>query len=462
MDNKINNSEAYGTIRWILDNGDMGFFFVITTPPQQKKVANLYNAPNVAVYDYADTSAPFSYHQLSDWAQENKDKDVFFILSMDIALREEDHMASFNMSRDLLAHKEKMWFFFMTEDVDNRLGTFAYDFYSYVRLKVRFSAEEAPDIGREPILQFENRYNTTQVKETLDRYKALEERYMQMPLDGGDENQLLSAAVALTDIAILYRDYADDDNALRIFEKVKEIREGILGEDHPDTAETYNNIAFMYSKLNEYAMALEWNQKALVIKEKVLGKEHPDTATTYNNIAFMYGEQGEYASALEWHQKALVIKEKVLGLDHPDTGTTYNNIANVYAKRGEYAAALAWHRKALVIREKILGLDHPLTAATYNNIAATHNNQGEYTKAMEWFHRALGIYEKVLGLDHLETAITYNNIAAVCANQGDYAKALESLQKTLDIREKRLGINHPYTQDTLEGIATLKQHLHKN
>ena len=64
----------------------------------------------------------------------------------------------------------------------------------------------------------------------------------------------------------------------------------------------------------------------------MLGNEHPSTASTYNNIATVYYNQGDYAKALEWLGKASVIFEKVLGKEHPRTASTYNNIAIVKRK----------------------------------------------------------------------------------------------------------------------------------
>ncbi len=72
-------------------------------------------------------------------------------------------------------------------------------------------------------------------------------------------------------------------------------------------------------------------QKALITRETVLGEEHPDTATTYNDIAFVYDSKGEYDKALEWFQKALIIRETILGKEHPDTANTYNNIVSMKA-----------------------------------------------------------------------------------------------------------------------------------
>ena len=458
MTHLIDNSEAYHTIRWILDNADMGFFIVTAPHQMQRKIADLYDAPRVAVYDYSRISGIYSYYDISVWVESHKDKDVFFILNMQNAFTnekgiDEEIMLAFNMSRDLLAQKQKIWLFFMTKELEYYLSTFAHDIYAYVRLKAHFIAEEESSFEGQRILEFDERHNFRQIKEALTRYKELEESYMSLPQEGTPDEQLLSAAISLSNIATLYKDYAEYDNALRLLEKINETRERILGKGHPDTAATYNNIAGVYFRQGDYSKALEWYQKALAICEKSLGKEHTNTAANYNNIAFIYSHQGDYSKSLEWYQKALAICEKVLGKEHPDTATTYNNIALVYSRQGDYSKALEWYEKALVIREKVLGKEHPSTATTYNNIALVYNNQGDYAKSLEWYQKAKAIYERVLGKEHPSTAATYNNIAIVYDNQGDYSKALEWYQKALDTYERVLGKEHPDTAAIYNNIA---------
>ncbi|MCL2496557.1 MAG: tetratricopeptide repeat protein, partial [Clostridiales bacterium] len=75
-----------------------------------------------------------------------------------------------------------------------------------------------------------------------------------------------------------------------------------------------------------YPQALKWLRKALDIREKVLGKEHPDTAQSYNNIGWPHKNQGDYTQALVWCRKALDVFEKVLGPDHPHTKIVRENI----------------------------------------------------------------------------------------------------------------------------------------
>ncbi|KAK4663369.1 hypothetical protein QC763_0097850 [Podospora pseudopauciseta] len=51
--------------------------------------------------------------------------------------------------------------------------------------------------------------------------------------------------------------------------------------------------------------------KALQLREKVLGKEHPNTLTSMHNLAFVLRSQGKYEEAEQMHRQVLQLREKV-------------------------------------------------------------------------------------------------------------------------------------------------------
>ena len=166
-------------------------------------------------------------------------------------------------------------------------------------------------------------------------------------------------------------------------------------------AEGYNKLLLDYAYFlytyGRYDKALEIWLREVLLSEQLYGEDHPNTATTYNNIGLVHNELGDYNKALDYHSKALSIREKVLGKDHPETATSYNNIGLVYNELGDYDKALEYYSKALFIYEKVLGEDHTLTATSYNNIGLVYDNLGDYSKALEYYSNALSICEKVLG-----------------------------------------------------------------
>ena len=86
----------------------------------------------------------------------------------------------------------------------------------------------------------------------------------------------------------------------------------------------------------------------------MLGENHPDTAMSYNDLAYVHERQGEYGEAEELYKKSLKIRERVLGENHPDTAMSYNNVAGEYERRGEYDKAKELYEKSLRINEKVL------------------------------------------------------------------------------------------------------------
>ena len=88
----------------------------------------------------------------------------------------------------------------------------------------------------------------------------------------------------------------------------------------------------MHESQGEYQKAEELYEKSLRIREKVLGEEHPDTATSYNNLAGVYKSQGEYQKALTYCFKAYRIAISRLGRNHPNTQIIYKNLLFIYSK----------------------------------------------------------------------------------------------------------------------------------
>ena len=52
-------------------------------------------------------------------------------------------------------------------------------------------------------------------------------------------------------------------------------------------------------------------KRALNIREKVLGPNHPDVAKQLNNLALLCQNQGRYAEVEEYYERALEIYRKV-------------------------------------------------------------------------------------------------------------------------------------------------------
>ncbi len=226
-------------------------------------------------------------------------------------------------------------------------------------------------------------------------------------------------------------------------------RKQVLGEDHIDTAATYNDIAAVYSAQEDYEKAFTEYKNALKIRKKVFGKKHPGTATTYNGIALVFHAQDEHIKALTLFKKALKICVDALGKEHPDIAAIHNNIALTYYTQGNYKKALIEYMKASTICENVPGgKEHPNTATTYNNIGMAYCALGKYGKAIVEYRKALAIRENILGKDHPDTIITYDNLSTIPNYEDECRKLHDRFSKRPARNEKQESNNFSSSANT--------------
>jgi CHAT domain-containing protein/Tfp pilus assembly protein PilF len=260
-------------------------------------------------------------------------------------------------------------------------------------------------------------------------------------------------AESLNQLAGLYYTRGIYAKAETLFQRALNIEEKVLGAEHTSVAQSYNYLAVLYDKKGDYAKAMQFHRRALNIREKVLGPEHSDVAISLNNLGRLYYGRGDYAMAEPLYQRALAIWEKALGPEHSIVAATLSNLAVIYSDRSNYSEAEMLYQRALTIEEKVLGPEHPAVAQSLNNLAILYEDKGDYARAAQFYERALNIREKVLGPEHPDVAISLNNLAAFCYVRGDYAKAEPLYQRALAIWEKALGPEHPEVATYLNNLA---------
>lgn len=446
--NENPNAEAHWEIQHILENADKGFYIIAAPPLMQPGIAEKYaklptiaQGKQVAIYNYADNTAPFKFSTLSRWMEANDSAGVYFLLNMQLAfpLEDEDALYQLNMCRDLLASRNKVWLFFMSSELEKRLNLTVLDFYDYVREKVRFEEEKKIAHTLESLGTFDDALEFIPEKianDLLAQYAVMEKELMELPIEGTSEKQLLSAANTLRNIAKVYWQRGQYLEELQLLEQVKMIKEYLLDKEHPDIVAIYNGIALTYHVIGNNDKALELYKNVLTLGEKVHGSNHTEMGKYHNNISEVYRALGNYKEALVHHLKSLEIREKILGKEHPRTAISYSNIAETYRKLGEYATSLAYHQKAMKIREKKLGLQNPYTAESYNDIAFLYFAQGDYSQSLSFLIKSYQIYTNTIGKSHIRTEHAKKNMVLVYTAAGYTAPFEEWLSRQISLEEK--------------------------
>ncbi|MEV5085129.1 tetratricopeptide repeat protein [Streptomyces sp. NPDC056159] len=73
----------------------------------------------------------------------------------------------------------------------------------------------------------------------------------------------------------------------------------------------------------------------LTEREQVLGNTHPQTLTSRNNLASAYQEAGDLERPIPLYETTLTQREQILGNTHPHTLASRNNLA--HARRAAQA-----------------------------------------------------------------------------------------------------------------------------
>lgn len=69
-----------------------------------------------------------------------------------------------------------------------------------------------------------------------------------------------------------------------------------------------------------------------MLSESQLRADHPDVANSLNNLAVLYESQGRYSEAEPLALRSLQICEQQLGVDHPTTAKVRKNYDKLLAK----------------------------------------------------------------------------------------------------------------------------------
>jgi tetratricopeptide (TPR) repeat protein len=92
----------------------------------------------------------------------------------------------------------------------------------------------------------------------------------------------------------------------------------------------------------QYDLAVIVGTRAVEVAEKNVGPNHPDVAQSLNDLAVLYSTQGQYAQAEPLYKRALAIREQALGPNDPLVAQSLKDLAALFraTKRSKEAGTL--------------------------------------------------------------------------------------------------------------------------
>jgi hypothetical protein len=237
-----------------------------------------------------------------------------------------------------------------------------------------------------------------------------------------------------------------------LFERARDLRRSMLGDDHPDTLDSAGSLSRNLLELGQYEPARKLGEDTLTRMRRVLGDDHPHTLESASSLAVNLWALGHYEQGRQLAEDTLTRYRRVLGDDHPSTLCSANSLALVLRELGQYEPARQLAEDTLTRQSRVLGDDHPDTLESANSLAVTLRTLGHHEPARQLAEDTLTRCRRVLGDDHPSTLRSAIVLADALWALGQYERARQLAEDTLTRYRRVMGDDHP---DTLRSATVL-------
>jgi tetratricopeptide (TPR) repeat protein len=245
-----------------------------------------------------------------------------------------------------------------------------------------------------------------------------------------------------------------------LFERARNLRRSLLGDDHPDTLESAASLSFNLWELGQYEQGRWLSEDTLVRCRRVLGNDHPYTLESATTLSLNLVELGHHMQARQLAEDTLTRCRRVLGDDHPHTLITANSLVAALQQLGQHEPARQLAEDTLTRMCRVLGDDHPYTLlSAAGSLSPALWGLGQYERARQLAEDTLTRCRRVLGDDHPHTLNSAIWLAISLWGLGQYERARQLAEDTLTRMRRVLGDDHSRTLASASVLAAILREL---
>jgi tetratricopeptide (TPR) repeat protein len=243
-----------------------------------------------------------------------------------------------------------------------------------------------------------------------------------------------------------------------LLERALTLRRTVLGETHPDVAQSLNHLGILYRRLGDYPAAESLHLSALAIERGALGDSDLAVSRTLANLGFLMPYMGRLAESEGYYRRALAIARGVKGPEDLEVTQAMGQLGAALRRRGRLAEAESLLRDALTVSRRTLAPDDPALAVALLQLAdLLGSNLGQRTEAESLYRQALTIQRRTFGHRHPQLSHALEGLADLLAARDSFVEAERLEREVLSIRQETLGPEHPGVAETLGSLAVLMQ-----
>ena len=266
---------------------------------------------------------------------------------------------------------------------------------------------------------------------------------------GSKQNQAVASAAT-----------GNGDQAIYLFQQVRDARTAVLGADHRDTLSTVNELARVYNRVGKPNKAIPLLEQVRDGRIRQLGEDHDQTLTTLQALAEAYLSAGKPTEAIALAEKVWAARVRKHGDDDPRAIEAMVALAHVYQGGYKMKQALTLFEQARDKTVPKLGPYHPLTLKTLNRLGHMYRAYGRTPEAIALLELVRERELMVLGGHHPLTLTTLWDLAGAYRKAGELDKALLLYQQSAAGVE-RLNYAHSYAHVILISLASCHEQLNQ-
>ncbi len=264
-------------------------------------------------------------------------------------------------------------------------------------------------------------------------------------------------ADTLNDLAMLLQVRGDLEGAQKYFREsldmVRRLRPDLRAGGSMAVAACLNNLASVLRARGDLAGAGPLMRESLDIRRRLAPGDDPALARGLNSLANLLHDLGDLDGAEAYYRESLDMRRRLYAGDHPDVAVAVNNMAELLNDRGDVAGAEPLYREAIDMFRRVHHADHPFVANGLNNLANLLRGRGDLDAAEARYRESLEIRRRLFPGDHAAVAQSLNNLGLLLMHRADLANAESLLREALDMKRRLFAGEHPEVAIGLNSLA---------
>ena len=267
--------------------------------------------------------------------------------------------------------------------------------------------------------------------------------------------------VVLTDLAEAARDLGNDEEALALLLRAKEIVKANEDAENEDRGLVYLYLGDALRRLGRLKEAGEEYREALIPLRAVADPLFPHALICQVQLAEVTFELGDSEEGERLLADLINQVEQRPDLAPPDKSLLYSLAAGLSMDRGHLVQAELLYRKALVIQTEGGFEDSLETADNWSDMGRLYSTVEKWDLALEAHERALEIRKRHLPPADPDIARALGNLAVTFTGLGKFDKAEDLAKRALEIAEGATQPDPEHVYDIMDLLASILAEAHK-